>query len=162
MTDLPERRSLPSRVVTNATGLTLAAQLLVDFNEEFDDPVPETPWLANRLISLVEEGNTSVLVTGDPPVGIAVLRFRPNLWKDGEEAYLAEFYVQPALRGQGIGTAFLDDIIDHARSRGATYMDLNTSEADHAARHVYEKRGFDCHEGRGRGPTALYYELNLS
>lgn len=110
-------------------------------------------------------GDTSVLLVeddGGSARGVAVLRFRISTWSADTEAYLAEFYVQPGSRGRGIGTAFLDDVIEHARRRGATYLDLNTSEDDEAARHVYEKRGFDCHEGRGSGPRALYHELELA
>jgi len=138
-----------------------AARLLVDFNAEYGDPAPDPEWLARHLAGLVAAGDTSVLLTGGPAVGVAVLRFRTASWAAETEAYLAEFYVQPQQRGRGIGSAFLDEVIEHARSRGATFLDLNTSESDEAARHVYEKRGFDCHEGRGSGPLALYYELDL-
>lgn len=67
-------------------------------------------------------------------------------------------YIAPESRHQGLGRVFLTDVLDHCRSRGATYVDLNTSEDDEAARHLYESLGFDCHEGRGSGPMAIYYE----
>ncbi len=35
------------------------------------------------------------------------------------------------------------------------------AEFAEAARHLYEKHGFDCHEGRGSGPLALSYEFAL-
>ncbi|QII03995.1 GNAT family N-acetyltransferase [Rhodococcoides fascians A25f] len=150
-----------TRDVRDSDGLFEAANLLVDFNREYDDPAPEPQWLAAHLNRLVTSGDTSVLTFGTPAIGVAVLRFRIGTMSADPEAYLAEFYIQPALRGKGYGTTFLDDVIEHARGRGATYMDLNTSEDDEAARHVYEKRGFDCHEGHGEGPKALYYELEL-
>ncbi|WP_353950085.1 GNAT family N-acetyltransferase [Knoellia sp. S7-12] len=138
-----------------------AAQLLVDFNTEYDDPSPEPEWLAGHLAELVRGGDTSVLLTGQPPIGLAILRFRTATWAAEQEAYVAEFYVAPTHRGQGIGRQFLAEVLDHARSRGATYIDLNTSEDDEAARHLYEDFGFDCHEGRGEGPLAIYYEREL-
>ena len=150
-----------TRDVRDFDALLEAATLLVDFNREYDYPVPEPNWLATHLMGLIESGDTSVLTFGTPAIGVAVLRFRTGTLSAELEAYLAEFYIQPGLRGKGYGTTFLDAVIDHARNRGATYMDLNTSEDDEAARHVYEKRGFDCHEGRGDGPKALYYELEL-
>lgn len=161
MSGSPEERTHATRVVGDAPGLAAAAQLLVDFNREYDEPTPTVSWLTARLTRLVADGDTSVLVAGEPPVGVAVLRLRAGLWDDGVEAYLAELYVQPGLRGRGIGGAFLDDVILHARSRGATYMDLTTTDQDRAARHVYESRGFDCHEGRKDGATSFYYELDL-
>ncbi|MEO7269201.1 MAG: GNAT family N-acetyltransferase [Knoellia sp.] len=138
-----------------------AADLLVDFNTEYDDPSPEPAWLAGHLSDLVRNGDTSVLLTGAPPIGLAILRFRTATWAAEKEAYLAEFYVAPAHRGHGIGRQFLTEVLDHARERGAIYVDLNTSEDDEAARHLYESFGFDCHEGRGEGPLAIYYERDL-
>ena len=118
-------------------------------------------WQAGHLAQLVAGGDTSVLLTGEPPVGLAILRFRTATWAAETEAYLAELYVAPSHRGRGIGRAFLTDVLEHARQRGATYIDLNTSEDDEAARHLYESFGFDCHEGRGAGPLAVYYERVL-
>lgn len=161
MSRAPDDRILVTRVVEDAPGLTAAAQLLVDFNREYDEPAPAPGWLAARLTLLVADGTAAVRVAGDPPVGVVVVRFRPGLWDDGLEAYLAELYVQPGQRGRGVGRRLLDDVITHARERGATYMDLTTTTADEAARRLYERRGFDCHEGRREGPTSLYYELDL-
>lgn len=161
MTRPPADRPHPTRVAVDAPALAVAARLLVDFNREYDEPAPDPEWLARRLRQLVDDGTTAVLLAGDPAVGVAVLRFRPGLWDDGVEAYLAELYVRPDLRGQGIGGPFLDDVIAHARRSGVTYMDLTTTDEDVAARHLYEARGFDCHEGRGDGATSFYYELDL-
>lgn len=52
-------------------------------------------------------------------------------------------------------------IIDDARAQGATYMDLGTTEADVSAIALYEKFGFDRHEGKGSGPVAFYYEKDI-
>lgn len=138
-----------------------AAALFADFNREFDSPAVDAQMMTGHLANLVEAGDTSVLLVGDPAVGLAILRFRTATWADEQEAYLAEFYVAPEHRGKGIGRTFLSAVLDHARGRGATYLDLNTSEDDEAARHLYEDLGFDCHEGRGEGPIAIYYEKDL-
>ncbi|MFW5469608.1 GNAT family N-acetyltransferase [Knoellia sp. CPCC 206435] len=141
--------------------LRCAATLFADFQSEYDDPVPEVDWMQGHLSRLVEGGDTSVLLAGDPAVGLAILRFRTATWADVLEAHLAELYVAPEHRNRGIGRAFLTDLLGHCRSRGAAYVDLNTSEDDEAARHLYESFGFDCHEGRGEGPLAIYYEKDL-
>ena len=52
--------------------------------------------LAERIGTLVEAGDTSVLVTTNGSDGLAVLRFRPAIWSDRLECYLAELYVVPA------------------------------------------------------------------
>ncbi len=159
---MPTHPTATGRLATDSADFTAAARLLVDFNSEYGDPAPAPDWLAGHLEQLTRSGTASVLLAGEPAAGVAVLRFRTSTWSEHLEAYLAEFYVSPGRRDQGIGTAFLDAVIDHAVARGATYLDLTTTEADEAARHVYEKRGFDCHEGRGSGARSLYYELDLS
>lgn len=135
--------------------------LFADFNREYDDPVPEVDEMTEHLGRLVRGGDTSVLLAGVPAVGFAIVRFRTATWADDIEAYVAELYIAPESRHQGLGRVFLTDVLDHCRSRGATYVDLNTSEDDEAARHLYESLGFDCHEGRGSGPMAIYYEKQL-
>ncbi len=102
-----------------------------------------------------------VLIAGDGPDGFAELRFRRSVWTGKLDAYLEELNVVPGLRGQGIGRAILRVAMDAAREEGATYMDLSTSESDVAARALYESEGFDCHEGKGSGPLALFYERDL-
>jgi ribosomal protein S18 acetylase RimI-like enzyme len=51
--------------------------------------------------------------------------------------------------------------MDHARSRGADYMDLGTSEDDVAARALYESLGFTNREGKPDGPLMYFYEREL-
>ena len=138
-----------------------AAGLQVDFDVEYDYPAPTVDELARHLRRLVESGDTTVMLIGVPAVGHGITRFRRQTTADELEAYLAELYVVPDRRGQGLGTVLLQAIIDEAKARGATYMDLGTSEDDTSARALYEKFGFDNHEGRGSGPRALYYEKEL-
>jgi ribosomal protein S18 acetylase RimI-like enzyme len=142
-------------------GAADAGRLLHDFNVEFDEPTPDPESLARRIGELLAGGDTEVLLGGEGPDGVAVLRFRPSLWSDGPECYLAELYVIPARRGEGLGKALLATAIELARERGATYMDLGTSEDDVAARGLYERFGFTNREGRPDGPVMLFYEREL-
>jgi ribosomal protein S18 acetylase RimI-like enzyme len=141
--------------------LDAVGRLLYDFNREFDEPAPRPAELAVRVGELLAGGDTGVMVAGDDPVGLALMRFRLSLWGRGLECYLAELYVVPALRGQGIGRALMEAAMDLARARGADYMDLGTAETDVAARHLYESLGFDNHEGKPGGPVNFYYECEL-
>src|SRR5436190_388102 len=84
------------------------ARLLHDFNREFDEPTPAVEQLADRMSQLLGEGDTVVLLVGDGPDGLAVLRFRPALWSSGLECYLAELYVAPGRRGRGLGRALME------------------------------------------------------
>jgi ribosomal protein S18 acetylase RimI-like enzyme len=102
-----------------------------------------------------------VLLGGQPPAGLALLRFRPSIWRDALDAYLEELYVAPERRGRGIGRALLEETMKAARKLGATRIELGTSEADTAAISLYESCGFTNREGRPDGPTMLFYERDL-
>lgn len=136
-------------------------RLLHDFNLEFLEPTPSVEELTATVHRLFEEGEITVLLAGEGPDGLALLRFRPALWSKGLEAYLQELYVVPALRGQGIGRALLERAMDLARERGADGIDLNTGETDTAARALYESMGFTNREGSPDGPSMLFYEREL-
>jgi ribosomal protein S18 acetylase RimI-like enzyme len=100
-----------------------------------------------------------VLLADPGPAGIAVLRFRPSLWSEAQECYLAELYVIPEERGRGIGRGLMDEVLALARHRGADYIELATSVDDVGARALYEKMGFSNDDGGGA--SMLFYEREL-
>jgi ribosomal protein S18 acetylase RimI-like enzyme len=137
------------------------ARLLDDFNREFGEPTPGVAQLARRVIALLESRETLVLLLGSGPDGLAVLRFRPAIWSEALECYLAELYVVPAMRRRGLGRALLQAAVELARSRGAEHMDLGTGEQDVAARTLYESLGFSNRGGQPNGPVNYFYEREL-
>jgi ribosomal protein S18 acetylase RimI-like enzyme len=136
-------------------------RLLHDFNIEFDEPTPGPDALAERVRVLLAAGDTQILIAGEGPDGLAVLRFREAIWDAALECYLAELYVVPARRGHGVGRALMEAALDAARAEGATHMDLGTSDDDVAARGLYESLGFSNREGRPDGPLSYFYEREL-
>jgi ribosomal protein S18 acetylase RimI-like enzyme len=130
-----------------------AARLLHDFNTEFGEATPGAEKLAERLRELWTQGDTVVLLAGTPAVGVAVMRLRLSIWTAGRECYLAELYVEPGRRGQGVGRALMTRVLEIAREQGADWIELNSDEDDTAARALYESLGFE--------KTAYYYELEL-
>ncbi|HEX8158753.1 MAG TPA: GNAT family N-acetyltransferase [Solirubrobacteraceae bacterium] len=136
-------------------------QLLHDFNSEFDEPTPSPPELAERVRQLLAEGQIVVLVAGTGPDGLAVLRFRPAIWTNALECYVAELYVVAHRRGHGLGRALMQAAIELARREGADHMDLGTSDDDVAARALYESLGFSNRGGGPDGPLSYFYEREL-
>ena len=150
-------------VTGRSDGLATAAQLLHDFNLEYDEPSPPPEEMAGRLAELVESDQVMVLLAraeDAEPVGVAAMRVQPSLWSQASEAYLAELYVVPDRRGQGFGRELITEAIRVARDRGADYAFLITSEDDRLAQRAYEAAGFRRTEGEG-GPLMLAYELDL-
>ena len=136
-------------------------RLLHDFNLEYEDFTPGPDKIAARVLELLAGEDTVVLLAGDPPHGLAVMRFRASIWIEARECYLAELYVVPDKRGAGIGRALMDEVMRIARDEGAGHIELNTSEDDVAARALYEKLGFTNREGKPDGPLMYYYEREL-
>ncbi len=152
------------RVVVDRDALTVAAELLHDFNLEYDEPSPPPEQLARRLAELTATDQVVVLLaradaTGEG-VGVAVLRVQPSIWGEGTEAYLAELYVVPGRRGQGYGRELITEALQVARARGADYAFLVTTEDDLLAQRLYEAAGFRRTEGEG-GPLMLAFERDL-
>lgn len=130
-------------------------RLLHDFNDEFGDPTPGPAKLAERVRELLAAGEITALVADH---GVVVVYFRPSLWTEALECYLAELYVVPDRRGEGLGRALLDAAIGLARDTGADYMCLATSHDDVAARSLYESAGFSH---RDDGALMYFYEREL-
>jgi ribosomal protein S18 acetylase RimI-like enzyme len=137
-------------------------ELLHAFNQEFDDPSPGAQFVAARARNLIASDAATFLLVGDPPVGIAMVRLRETVWSDKLDAYLEEFYVAPKHRGHGLGRALLERVLEFARERGASRIDLGTAVDDRAARALYESVGFTNFERPDDpGTRMLFYEREL-
>ena len=132
--------------------LPAAAELLDRFNREYDSPTPGAATIAARLAEL---DDTVVLLAGDGPDGVAVVRCRRSIFSQGDEAYLAELYVVPERRREGLGRALMDAVTGLP---GVDYVHLQTSDDDTAACALYEACGFVRTEGPS-GPLMRAYEL---
>lgn len=152
--------ALEVRIASSADAEAVG-RLLHDFNTEFGEPTPGPDRLTERIRRLLAAGDTTVLLGGAGPDGVAVLRFRAAIWSDALECYLAELYVASQCRGHGLGRALLQTAMEVARAHGADHMDLGTSEADAAARSLYESFGFINREGGSDGPITFFYERDL-
>lgn len=152
--------SIPVRLAT-AADMRAVGALFEAFQVEYGDVNPGAEFLGVRLEEVISSGDTDVVVGGNGPDGFTVLRFRPSLYSQNLECYLAELYVSPSRRGRHIGRAILEFALAHARARGADHIELGTSESDVAARRLYESLGFINTEGGPGGPLMYVYEREL-
>jgi len=155
---MPEPETVRRATAADAADI---ARLFTDFNDEFDEPTPEPEVAAQRIAQHIERGDSTFLVIGDGPEGFAQLRYRASLYAKGTEAHLQELYVVPGQRGRGLGRVLLDAAMEEARTAGAGFIDLATSEDDVAARGLYESAGFINREGKPDGPVMYVYERVL-
>ena len=133
------------------------AEMLDAFNREFDTPTPGTGVLAARLRELLAGDHLVALLAGEPPVGVAVVSFRSNVWYDGPVAALDELYVRPDRRGQRFGHAMLEAACRLAREHGAETFEINVDGEDTDARRFYEAHGFTNVEPGATEPMYYYY-----
>ena len=130
------------------------AQLLDDFQREYDEPSPGREQLAENIRGAMERDEGVFLLAPD---GVAVVSFRTSVVY-GHCALLEELYVAPPARGHGQGRALLEHAMTVARERGAAGIELNTGTNDTAARGLYESAGFTNLED---GAPMLFYERDL-
>ena len=138
----------------------LIAQLLHDFNTEYEEETPGVAELTRHATRMLSAGEMTVLLA-PAGAGLALLRVRPSVWTEQTEAYLQELYVVPGRRGEGLGEALLKAALEASRKANAAWIELNTGETDIAARALYKKFGFTNEEGGPGGPPMLYYEREL-
>jgi GNAT superfamily N-acetyltransferase len=148
--EYPVRRATPSDAA-------VVAEMLDAFNREFDTPTPGSGILTKRLRHLTAGDDIVVLLTGEPPVGVAVISFRPSVWYEGPAALLDELYVRPDMRGQRYGHAMLEAACRLALERGAESLEINVDGVDVDARRFYEAHGFSNTEPGQTEPMYYYY-----
>ena len=136
------------------------ARLLHDFNTEFDTPSPGVAVLADRLRSLLTTPDTIAYLAGEPPVGVALVTLRTNVWYNGPVALLDELYVAPDRRGQGLGAAMISRLIADANESGFSAIEINVDAGDVDAQRFYEHHGFSGADA-DTGERAFYFALEL-
>jgi DNA-binding MarR family transcriptional regulator/predicted GNAT family acetyltransferase len=119
----------------------LVARIAADF-----DPRTDRGWIA----TLDGERAGAVLCVHDSP----------------ETAKLRTLLVEPRARGLGLGSKLVDQVIDHATQGGYRKLTLWTNDILHAARRIYERKGFVLgheapHHAFGHDLTEQTWSLTL-
>jgi GNAT superfamily N-acetyltransferase len=94
---------------------------------------------------------------GDDPVGVAYVSLTWTLEHGGRSAWLEELYVVPERRNGGIGSALLTAVIDRAQQSGCAAIDLEVSQGQRRAEHLYGRNGFS-RLSRSRWVVAIGHE----
>jgi GNAT superfamily N-acetyltransferase len=90
--------------------------------------------------------DTAVFVAEDGdgrPVGFIHLTAADDYYTSSRTAHIADVIVAKGAEGQGIGSALIAHGEQWARERGFQMLTLNVFLANHAARDLYVKRGFE-------------------
>jgi len=126
------------------------------FDLEFQDFSQELAILPGQYAP--PQGCILLAVNAEEYIGCAALR----LLKDNI-CEMKRLYVVPGFRGQKIGRALAQGIIDEARKIGYAYMRLDTIETMTAAKSLYRSLGFRSIKPYRYNPldNPTYFELDL-
>ena len=130
--------------------------MMVDFNQgeaiDWDSERGEAP--LRHLLAHPELGQVSLLQQGAQPIGYGVVTYGYDLEFSGRDAFLTEFYLAPAARGQGQGRRALDLLLAAARAQGARALHLQVRPDNPAALRLYLAAGF-------KGTTRTFLSKSL-
>jgi GNAT superfamily N-acetyltransferase len=115
----------------------------------------EIAFTQDDWLSRISQGANFFAYTGGPgaaPVGI-VGAFEPR----PRAAELVSMWVHPQARGQGVGRALVETILQWARTEGHELVHLWVTETNDPARCLYERCGFALTGERKPLPSHLEY-----
>ena len=72
-------------------------------------------------------------------VGFAHYIFRPTTWDTNDFCYLEDLFVDPAVRGKGIGYALIKELENIAVSKGSKRLYWTTAPDNTTARKLYDR-----------------------
>ena len=76
-------------------------------------------------------------------LGYSSVHYLPYFFLPGPEGYVSELFISEEARGQGVGTALLEQVIAEARKRGCSRLSLiNSRTRESYKRKFYEQRGW--------------------
>lgn len=128
------------------------ADLLLEFMREyyaFDSHAFDLSKARAALLGLLRDptlGRVWLIAAGEATVGYIVLTLGYSLEFLGRDAFIDEFYVQEAYRGQGIGRRILEQVEKAARALGVRAIHLEAVRRNEAAQQFYRKLGFKDRE----------------
>lgn len=126
------------------------AALLVGFRDHMGRDWPSEAAILASVGRLIGRDDTDYLLAGEPPAGVAQVRYRWGVWWDAEDCWLEDLYVTPEARGTGLGRALVEAVLERAAARGCRRVELDVNSENAAALALYESLGFTTGKTGGR------------
>ena len=71
--------------------------------------------------------------------GFTISVVHPGSWEIQSRCYLEDLFVDPAMRGRGLGRALIEDLIARGRERGWSRLYWHTRQGNATARRLYDR-----------------------
>ncbi|MEG6566805.1 ribosomal protein S18-alanine N-acetyltransferase [Thermoanaerobacterium saccharolyticum] len=110
------------------------------------------PWSFESFVMEVTKNRCAHYIVADVDGKVAGYG---GFWVVVDEGHITNIAVHPDFRGQGVGSAIVEGLIELAKTKGITSMTLEVRESNLVAQSLYKKYGFKP-VGKRKG----YYQDN--
>jgi GNAT superfamily N-acetyltransferase len=116
--------------------LKLWAGYLEFYKSTISPEQTELTW--KRLINNELKMFGFVAESEDGVIGFTHCLFRPSTWTETDYCYLEDLFVDPNIRGKGVGRALMDKVVDLAKEKESKRVYWTTQEFNKTARALYD------------------------
>jgi GNAT superfamily N-acetyltransferase len=115
-------------------------QLWAGYIGYYESKIPEEITAATwrRMLDPASAIHGRVAVSNGNVAGFAIYILHEATWTLGPACYLEDLFVAPETRGQGIGRALIDDLMQLGHQRGWSKLYWHTRNGNVTARRLYD------------------------
>jgi GNAT superfamily N-acetyltransferase len=101
------------------------------------DEVSAVTW--GRILDASEPVNGLLAWQGDQAVGLVHFIWHRSTWTSGDYCYLQDLFVDPEIRGAGIGRRLIEAVYAAAEAKGCSRVHWLTHETNETAMQLYDR-----------------------
>jgi GNAT superfamily N-acetyltransferase len=116
--------------------LKLWAGYLEFYKSTISSEQTELTW--KRLINNELKMFGFVAESDEGVIGFTHCLFRPSTWTETDYCYLEDLFVDPNIRGKGIGRALINKVVELAKEKNSKRVYWTTQEFNKTARVLYD------------------------
>lgn len=109
---------------------------LTFYNVQLPPSQDELTW--SRLLDPAYESHGLVVEKDGEVQGLAHYSFQTSTWALINNCFLEDLFVNPEVRGGGLGRALIDEIKEIAIAAGSSRLFWNTDRSNEVARKIYD------------------------
>ena len=98
----------------------------------------QTDFTWKRLINNEQKMYGFVAENESGVIGFTHCLFRPSTWTETDYCYLEDLFVDPKIRGKGVGRALMNRVVELAKEKKSKRVYWTTQEFNKTARVLYD------------------------